>query len=91
MTRKQDLERMVVTLKAWAGQIADLQAEARTAGPKQQLVMRQQLLVLRERRRAYQAQLENTQGTSAAVFRDMQLGAARMADEFRQLYAQAAG
>ena len=31
-TRKQDLQHMAATLKAWAGQIADLQAKARSAG-----------------------------------------------------------
>ena len=54
MTRKQDLKRMVVTLKLWTGQIAELQAAVRTAGPKQQLVMSQLLITLCERQRAYQ-------------------------------------
>ena len=87
-TRKQDLERMVATLEAWAGQIADLQAKARSAGAEQQLVMRGQLTALRQRRRAYEAQMADMRGASAAVLRDMQLGAERM--EFRKLYVQTA-
>ena len=31
-TRKQDLQHMAATLEAWAGQIADLRAKARSAG-----------------------------------------------------------
>jgi hypothetical protein len=89
-TRKQDLERMVATLETWAGQIADLQAKARSAGAEQKRVMSGQLTALRQRRRAYEAQMADTRGASAAVFRDMQLGAERMAEEFRKLYLQTA-
>jgi hypothetical protein len=89
-TRKQDLKRMVATLEAWAGQIADLQAKARSAGAEQQLVMGGQLTALRQRWRAYEVQMADTRGASAAVFRDMQLAAERMAEEFRKLYVQTA-
>ena len=41
-------------------------------------------------RRAYEVQMADTRGASAAVFRDMQLAAARMAEEFRKLYVQTA-
>ena len=89
-TRKQDLKRMVATLEAWAGQIADLQAKAHTAGAEQRLVMSGQIAALRQQRRAYEVQMADTHGASTAVFRDMQLGAERMADEFKKLYVQTA-
>ena len=60
-TRKQDLKRMVATLEAWAGQIADLQAKAHTAGAEQRLVMSGQIAALRQQRRAYEAQMADTQ------------------------------
>ena len=89
-TRKQDLQHMAATLEAWAGQIADLQAKARTAGAEQRLVVSGQIAALRQQRRAYEAQMADTRGASAAVFRDMQLGAERTAGEFRRLYLQTA-
>jgi hypothetical protein len=89
-TRKQDLTRMAATLEAWAGQIADLQAKARTAGAEQRLAMSDQIAALRQQRRAYEAQMADTRGASAAVFRDIQLGAERVAKEFRKLYLQTA-
>jgi hypothetical protein len=89
-TRKQDLTRMAATLEAWAGQIADLQAKARTAGAERRLLVGSQIAVLRQQRRAYEAQMADTRGASAAVFRDMQLGAERVAKEFRKLYLQTA-
>src|SRR3954470_6680404 len=89
-TRKQDLTRMAATLEAWAGQIADLQAKARTAGAEQRLLVRSQIAALRQQRRAYQARMADTRGASAAVFRDMQRGAARTAGEFHRLYLQTA-
>jgi hypothetical protein len=89
-TRKQDLQHMAATLEAWAGQIADLRAKARSAGTERQLVMGGQLTALRQQQRAYAAQLADTRGASAAVFRDLQRGAERIAGEFRKLYLQAA-
>ena len=89
-THKQDLHHMAATLEAWAGQIADLRAKARSAGTERQLVMGRQLTALRQQQRAYAAQIAGTQGASAAVFRDMQRGAARIAGEFRRLYLQTA-
>ena len=89
-TRKQDLQHMAATLEAWAGQIADLQAKARTAGAEQRLLVSSQIAALRQQQRAYAAQLADTRGASAAVFRDMQLGAERTAGEFRRLYLQTA-
>ena len=89
-TRKQDLTRMAATLEAWAGQIADLQAKARTAGAEQRLLVGSQIAALRQQRRAYEAWMADTRGASAAVFRDMQLGAERVAKEFRKLYLQTA-
>ena len=89
-TRKQDLQHMAATLEAWAGQIADLRAKARSAGTERQLVMGRQLTALRQQQRAYAAQMAGTQGASAAVFRDMQRGAERIAGEFRRLYLQTA-
>ena len=89
-TRKQDLKRMVATLEAWAEQIADLRAKAHTAGAGQRLVMSGQIAALRQQRRTYEAQMADTRGTSPAVFRDMQLAAAHMAEEFRKLYVQTA-
>ena len=89
-TRKQDLQHMAATLEAWAGQIADLQAKARTAGAEQRLVVNSQIATLRQQQRAYAAQLADTRGARAAVFRDMQLGAERVAKEFRKLYLQTA-
>ena len=89
-TRKQDLKRMVATLETWTGQIADLRAKAHTAGAEQRLVMSGQIAALRQQRRAYEVQLADTRGASAAVFRDMQLAAERMAEEFRKLYVQTA-
>jgi len=89
-TRKQDLTHMAATLEAWAGQIADLQAKARTAGAEQRLLVSSQIAALRQQQRAYAAQLADTRGASAAVFRDMQLGAERVAKEFRKLYLQTA-
>ena len=88
-TRKQDLARMAAILEAWAAQIADLQAKARTAGAAQQLTISGQLIALRQQRRAYEMLLASTAGSSAAVFRDMLLGAERIAGEFRKLYVQA--
>ena len=49
-----------------------------------------QIAALRQRRRAYEVQMADTSGASAAVFRDMQLAAERMAEEFRKLYVQTA-
>ena len=69
---------------------SDLQAKANSAGAEQQLVMGGRLTALRQRRPAYEAQMADTRGASAAVFRDMQLGAERMAEEFRKLYVQTA-
>src|SRR3954466_650284 len=89
-TRKQDLQHMAATLEAWAGQIADLQAKARSAGAEQRLLVISQIAVLRQQRRAYEAQMADTRGASAAVFRDMPLGAERVAKEFRKLYLQTA-
>jgi hypothetical protein len=89
-TRRQDLQRMAATLEAWAGQIADLQAKARSAGAERRQVMNGQLAALRRQRRAYEAQLADTRGASEAVFRDMQRGAERTAEEFRRLYLQTA-
>ena len=89
-TRQQDLKRMAATLEAWAGQIADLQAEARSAGAERRQAMSGQLAALRQQRRAYEAQLADTRGASAAVFRDLQRGAERIAEEFRKLYLQTA-
>jgi hypothetical protein len=89
-TRKQDLERMAATLEAWAGQIADLQAKAHTAGAEQRLVMSGQIAALRQQRQAYEVQMADTCGASAAVFRDMQRGAERTGEEFRKLYVQTA-
>src|SRR5215213_6738045 len=89
-TRKQDLMRMAATLEAWAGQIADLQAKARTAGAEQRLVVISQIAALRQQQRAYAAQMADTRGASAAVFRDLQRGAERIASEFRKLYLQTA-
>jgi hypothetical protein len=81
---------MAATLEAWAGQIADLQAKARTAGAEQRLLVSSQIAALRQQRRAYEAQMAETRGVSATVFRDMQRGAARTAAEFRRLYLQTA-
>ena len=89
-TRKQDLQHVAATLEAWAGQIADLRAKARSAGTERQLVMGRQLTALRQQQRAYAAQMAGTRGASAAVFRDMQRGAERIAGEFRRLYLQMA-
>jgi len=85
-TRKQDLKAMVATLETWAGQIADLEAKARTAGMERRRVMSAQIVDLRQRRWAYEVQMADTSGSTAAVFRDMQAAAARMAEEFRKLY-----
>ena len=49
-----------------------------------------QITALRQQQRAYAAQMADTRGASAAVFRDMQRGAERMAKEFRKLYLQTA-
>ena len=49
-----------------------------------------ELTALRQQRRAYEAQMAATRGASAAVFRDIQRGAARIAGEFRRLYLQTA-
>ena len=89
-TRKQDLKRMVATLETWTGQIADLREKAHRAGAEQRLVMSGQIAALRKRRRAYEVQMADTSGASAAVFRDMQLAAARKAEEFRKIYVQTA-
>ena len=61
-TRKQDLQHMATTLTSWAGQIADLQAKARSAGTERQLVMGRELTALRQQQRAYAAQLADTRG-----------------------------
>ena len=87
-TRKQSLEAMAVTLDLWKSQITDLQAKARTAGAERQRVMRDQIVVLRQRRSAYDTQRTQTSGASTAVFRDMLAGSERMAEEFRKLYLQ---
>jgi hypothetical protein len=89
-TRKQDLRHMAATLEAWAGQIADLQVKARAAGAERRPGMSGRLAALRRQRRAYEAQMADTRGAGAAVFRDMQRGAKRIAEEFRRLHLQAA-
>src|SRR3954454_19024397 len=89
-TRKQDLTHMAATLEAWAGQITDLQAKARTAGAEQRLLVRSQIAALRQQRRGDEGRVADTRGASAAVFRDMQRGAERTAGEFRKLYLQTA-
>ena len=88
--RRHDLKRMVAMLEAWKEQIADLQAKARTAGTEQHLVMSGKIAALRQLRREYELQMADTRGASVAVFRDMQLSAGRMAENFRKLYLQAA-
>lgn len=87
-TRRQKLEAMAATLELWKSQIADLQAKARTAGAERQRVMREQIIVLRQRRWAYEAQMAATVGASTAVFRDMLTAADRTAAEFRALYLE---
>jgi hypothetical protein len=88
--RTYDLRRMVVMLDAWKEQIADLQAKARTAGAEQHLVMSGKIAGLRQLRRAYELQMTETHGASAAVFREIQRTAEGMAENFRKLYLQAA-
>src|SRR3954467_13324334 len=65
-TRKQDLTRMAATLEAWAGQIADLQAKARTAGAEQRLVVGSQIAALRQQRRGEAARAAGARGGGRA-------------------------
>jgi hypothetical protein len=79
---------MAVTLELWQGQIAGLQAKAMVAGTEHQLSVRRHIAALRQRRLAYKALMTGSMNASAAVFRDMLLGAERIADQFRRLFLE---
>jgi hypothetical protein len=89
-TRKGYGGRMAATLEEWSAQIADLQAKARSAGDEQRARIGHQVAALQRRRTEYAEQMGKTRDTSEAVFRDMRLGAERIAVEFRKTYVQAA-
>ena len=89
-TRKQDLKQWWPRSRHGRGRSPTCGRRRARPGAEQQLVMSGQIAALRQQRRAYEAQMADTRGASAAVFRDMQRGAERMAEEFRKLYLQTA-
>jgi hypothetical protein len=88
--RRRHLERMAATLDEWSGQIADLEAKARSAGGEQHLLIGRRIAALCERRAAYRAQMDATRDTSAGMLRGMRKDARRIAAEFRRIYIQSA-
>jgi hypothetical protein len=86
--RRRYLKQMAATLEEWSGQIADLEAKARSAGGEQLLLVGSRIAALCERRAAYQAHMNGTRDTSAGMLGDMRESAERIAVEFRRIYVQ---